>query len=361
MLTQTDTIIALEREWQSVDDAAISQARERFTVRPLNGVNPLIGSLKERDIYRTHANDVNAAVQTARRHREEFSGVLTALSDMLDLERREEQDRQARSQRTLSLAVAALTIVMAFPIVIGQLGWGDIKTASEFWPSIVDWNSYLLDSMHADAVLGVIVFVLLISGFLAMYMLLTMWPFGRRGWTYIPSKIAEVWLLAEGAGETWPEKPADTIDALDKNACDVLVDVLDRILKMRRRDEGRQPSSRGDINAIRRQVELIISVIELFGSRPAPLWLPRALCLLRYQSERLVSESVVSDDEFQRVLTVFGFDHKEIAIIKEVGKQLCDVTPADFVSKMVTLGVSARHKTKIEPDAAAALTLPPPS
>jgi hypothetical protein len=112
-----------------------------------------------------YTNAINEAVQTARRHREEFSNVLTALGDMLDLERREEQDRQARSQRTLSIAVAALTIVMAFPIVIGQLSWDDIKNASDSWPSIVSWNSKFLDIMHADAVLVVIVLVLVISGF----------------------------------------------------------------------------------------------------------------------------------------------------------------------------------------------------
>jgi hypothetical protein len=175
-----------------------------------------------------------------------------------------------------------------------------------------------------------------------------MWPPAQRKWTYVPNRIAAVWALAEGAGRTWPEKPRDTINALDKKACDMLVDVWGRILEMRTGDEEHQPTAPADFAAVRRQVELIISLTELLGSRPAPLWLPRTLCLLRYQSERPVSESIVSDYEFKHVLNVFGFKDDEIEIIDALGKRLCNVAPDDFVSKMETLGVSAPHKAKIE-------------
>jgi len=412
MLRVTDDVMVTRRKWKGALESMTLYARQVFTSRPLAGIRPLLGTLSDFFPCRYSEELTDRATARAEQLRKTYDAVERAIQDLTEQEQREERkreeqfreeqrEREERRQRTLNYGLAALAAITAFPILIGQMDWTELKEVISHWPGVFRGLGSILEAVHPYLVL-----IATISAGSVIAFLLTMvvWTALRaRGtrkgvvestgvekWREIGSKITQVWQLVgrsrrdigtlrESAfgsmrvpGGKEDEKVRglrEQVDKWDRIAYCNLVEAWEWLRSLSEKIYENPPKE--ELDYLRLRVWQFIISTELLGNRPAPFPFPVALCLFRYKSTDFVKSTVVSDYEFQQVLKGYGFTDDEVKAIDRwadlplsqvkgytnhelarQGKRLRDLPAGEFVKVLrEVVGVSALHEREIQPPA----------
>jgi len=366
---------------------------QTFKLRPLAGIRPLQGTLSNFFPYRRFAESAGEVTAIREYLRETFD----RFKEVEEQEQREEQKREEQfreeqrrreeqqrkreeqRQKILNYLVAALAAITAFPILIGQMDWTELREVISRWPGVFRGLGSILEAMHPHLVL-----VATISAGSAIAFLLGMAAWmawqerkirkqeeqeaRKRGqgevaksaeerWSSIGSKISEAWWLASrpvvvetaakllearnlasmgvpGSNEE-SIKLRKQIDEWDRAVCQGLAEAWEWL-------DG-NPSEEGVDYP--RKVERFIISTELLNNRPAPLPLPLALCLLRYKGPDLADGlPVVPDYEFEIVLKFYDFTDDEVRAIDLWAKLHKHLPAKEFLEELRKVGVSASLK-----------------
>jgi hypothetical protein len=346
-------------------ELATDYLTRQLAVRPVAEVAPLTESLPEFFTYRWLVVETSAAAERSSQLRETFHGVERSIHGLLEEERREEREREAkllreardqqeRGQRRLTYALAALAAVTAFPILIGQMDWRELRLIVDDWPTPFSSLGSILRSVHPYLVLvATVSAAATITALLGLLVWTVVRPQQSKYQEPAPDElesvgraVQEVWQLAGEAARAkqsgLPDAPA-RLDELDRRACDLLAQVwewLDAQTEAR--------ADEADVDRLERDVRRFVILTELFARRPEPFQLPLALCVLRFKSTDFYATSVVSDVEFEQTFTQLGFDEFEIAAIRQCAESE-PRSPEELVRSLREQSVIALHAEMVLP------------
>src|SRR5208283_249177 len=106
----------------------------------------------DRQIFWEATNNIEDQGKRANDLRSQFSKTSADIDTITDRERRDEQDKLQKSAWVLTLVLGMITIVSAFPILIGSQNWKDIKDDMQRSNYLYDGlYSYLARLIHAHS------------------------------------------------------------------------------------------------------------------------------------------------------------------------------------------------------------------
>lgn len=419
VLPVTDDMIAMRRKWEAAVESTTRFARQVFTSQPLPKVCHLLDALPDFFPYRYSGQLAKHAAERAEQLRRTYDSVEKAIQDLVEQERQEEREQEERfreeqrklqeeqreqherNQRILGYGLAALAAITAFPILIGQMNWDELRQVISHWPKSFLWVGAILEALHPYLVLIATISAGVIIAFLLGLLIWTALPSkvqrGRvaveqgeqegedKEWQEIGAKIIQVWQLVEHTKETVselrelafisrraPGEESEKVKALrrqvdkwDQEACERLIEVWEWLKRIEQESEA---PPKDELEWLKLRVHRFIIATELLDNRPVPFPFPVALCLFRYKSTDFVASTVVSNFEFEQILNGYGFDDDEVKAIDrwaerelraierfaghelaEPGKRLRDLPPREFVAAMREwVGVSALHEREIK-------------
>jgi hypothetical protein len=330
MLRVTNNVMILEPRFRADLEKNAMFSRRDLTSRPLPGVRHLLDSVGEFFAYRVLIDRVPRQAQSAQQLRDTFHRSESAIRDLSDQEAREDREREElqrehdrqrdeRRQRILGYGLAALAAITAFPILIGQMGWGELRQVISVWPWPFIWLGNLLSTFHPWMVL---VAVIAAGGAISVLLGILLWTLWRP--TRLPQegveedrlpavlgKVVQVWRLFERSqsivkqlsrearvsprgpgGETQEIRGVRRqVDGWDTEACQRLVEVWEWLGSQGQTAEA---SGHEELQGLARDVDRFVVLAELLDNRPdTPL--PLALCVFRYKSTDFVRSTVVSE------------------------------------------------------------------
>lgn len=331
----TGDIVAIRQRWKRYVETM--SLYPLFTSRPIPGIRPLQDIPSNSVSYRYSEEFTDRATARAELLRKSYEAVEGAIQDLTEQEQREEQKREERfreeqreqeeqRQRMLNYVLAILAAITAFPIIIGQMGWAELKEVIIGWPGFFRSLGFVLESLHPYLVLVAAISAGFTIAFLLTILILTF--FSSRGtrkprvrkevaesagveeWRNIGSKITQVWRLVDHydtlVGKRVEEKSKQgedsviasmrAVDELDQIVCNNLLEVWEWLTSQPVKD------LKEEVDHLQLRVWQFIIRTELLCNRPTPFPFPVALCLLRYKGPDLAASNVVSDYEFRKVL-----------------------------------------------------------
>lgn len=392
IMRSTDQVLRTERKWKAAVESMELFARRAFSPRPLEGLRGLLDGLKGSFPYRLSGTKARLAAERAQQIRISLDNLKRTLEELLEEEGREEREREERNQRVLGYALAALAAVTAFPLLIGQMDWAELKETMERWPGFFAGLASLLQAVQPFLTLISIAGAISVISILLVVVLRSFLPprgdpeereLERQGEALIRVRetIREGLPLIRSLREQAfishripdQEEPSEVqrmrrqVEEWDQAACTELI----RVWEWLKLTEEKEKKSEDRLTALHHRIHRFVVALDLLDNRPAPLPLPRALALYRYKSTDFVRSSVISDFEFEQVLNGYGFDDDEVRAIDawvdrplseisglrerypelaQQGKRLRDLPARDFVEALRdVIGVSALHERKILP------------
>lgn len=416
VLHVTDKVLLTRRRWEAAVEGTMHFAEQALTSQPILEILHLLEHIRQFHPYRISGLRAQHGAERAEQLRRTYDGVEQAINDLLYQEQqearqqeeidREEQrkwretqrEQEERRQQTLNYFLALLAAVSAFPILIGQMGWSELRQVLSRW-----WIGKVLQAAHPylapiavlTAGVGIVSLLVVLARSAVQARTLSraqqLAAQGRQAptekeevWRELGSQIVQVWQRVDRAEEMINRLHHEAfvsrsstlaaeellrlrrqVDEWDREACETLVRVWEWLQHMKQQDEPED-----NLEWLKQQIHQFIVLTELLGQRPVPFLLPVALCLFRYRSTDFVQRSVVSDFEFERILNGYGFEDSEVEAIDQWVEQplsqvpgfhehplatqkarLRDLPIREFVEAIRSLGVTALHEKKIAPPA----------
>lgn len=411
VLHVTDEVLLTRRQWEAAVEGTMHFAEQALDSHSIARVQYML------DIQQFHPYRVSELFsQSATRRVEQVRRAIQMLNNLLfqqqqearqqeEIDREEQRkwretqrEQEERRQQTLNYFLALLAAVSAFPILIGQMGWSELRQVLSLW-----WIGKVLQAAHpyltpfAVLTAGTVIvslMVLLTRSAVQSRRLSRTQQLATQGgrataeseedWRTLGSHIVQVWQRVDRAKETINRLRHEAfvsrsstlaaeellrlrrqVDEWDREACETLVRVWEWLQHMKQQDEPED-----NLEWLKQQIHQFIVLTELLGQRPVPFLLPVALCLFRYRSTDFVQRSVVSDFEFEQILNGYGFEDSEVAAIDQWVEQplsqvpgfhehplamqkarLRDLPIREFIEAIRSLGVTALHEKKIAPPA----------
>jgi competence protein ComGC len=389
VLRGTDQVLHTKRKWEGAVESTEIFAKRAFSPRPLGGLRGLLEGLRESFPYRLSGTKARLAAERAKSIQTSLDNLKRRLRELLEEEGREERERAERHQRVLGYALAALAAVTAFPLLIGQMDWSELRETMGHWPGFLAGLALFLQTVQPYITLISMMGAVLVISILLIVILRALLPpqddpeerdlkrmekklieareIIREGLPMIRSLREQAFISHRIPGTPEPpevQQMRHQVEAWDQAVCSHLIPVWEWA-------EQRKEERAGDrLAVLHHRIHRFILLLDLLNNRLTPLPLPRALALYRYKSTDFVRSSVVSDFEFSQVLNGYGFNDDEVQAIdawvdrplSEIpalrerypdparqGKRLRDLPARDFVEALREIGVSALHEREIQP------------
>lgn len=303
-----------------------------------------------------------------------FQQVTQVIQEIVQLERRQIEERAEANQRRLNLFVALLAVATVAPVVVkvepvSGTGW----LAGALWVLLAGLVLFFLCYLFWGPISAVASNWRarrqrhLVGQISRIYGLVTQA-------TRVVATLVELRRLSAGKERGDTESLWQTLESLDEQACADLLAVWDAIeQRARRRDarsqriavealrlKGKGPSAwRKTLRWLFRQgdpeLDLLVSQADdwliaatLLDDRPVPFVLPRALCLLRFKGAQFSSGGVVSDAEFERVFDVMGYPDREREQLETWAREAApELSAREFVEQLKKKSISASRSTEV--------------
>ncbi len=335
MVRVTDRVMAVEERWRLETEQWRAHATQHLGTAPVAGLAPL--ELGRTEFAARETTRVALSVlERGRRLRETFQAIGRALREMLAQEEREHREleerrreaqrrRDERRERILGYALASLAAVTAFPILIGEMDWGQIREVMSSWPAGFVWMRTGLQAAHPYLALTAIVAA---AGVIAFVISMIVWnllvPRGQDRSSFgeeadaaamqaYGRHLKSMWgcvargeeLLGSGRERA---RVLSEIERLDQQACEHAVALWELLREERDRAGGRTAPGSDGMAALGTRVRVFLFLCELLDNRPERIPLPGLLCVFRCRSTDFVRSSVVSDEEFRTTLSDVDLD-----------------------------------------------------
>lgn len=404
IMRSTDQVLRTERKWKAAVESTELFARRAFSPRPLEGLRGLLDGLQGSFPYHLSGTKARLATERAQQTQQiriSLDNLKRTLEELLEEEGREEREREERNQRVLGYALAALAAVTAFPLLIGQMDWAELKETMGRWPGFLAGLASLLQAVQPFLTLISVTGAISVISILLVVVLRSFLPprgdpeerelerLGevlirvretiREGLPLIRSLREQAFISHQIPDKEEPpevQRMRRQVEEWDQAACMDLTRVwewLKQTEEEKEKEGGKEKKIEDRLTVLHHRIHRFVLALDLLDNRPAPLPLPRALALYRYKSTDFVRSSVVSDFEFYQVLNGYGFDDdevqaidawvdrplSEIPVLRErypelarQGKRLRDLPARDFIVALRdVIGVSALHERRILPPA----------
>ena len=321
----TDHVVRQNMEWPAQSEDTLDKRRQAFTLRQVERLNRL--DLNDIGSYPLIRSRVAVAIQKAKQFSEHFQAIATALQNMLDREEREERASDDRNQKLLSYGLALLAVVTAFPIVIGQLSWENLrKDEMPSWGRL-RWFGHILEFSHSPLV--IVASLLALIGIVGLVILISMSRLRRRasaGGPPILGRLSKAWWHAKQAQksidllvsiphsagwESFPEIFAarDAIREQDLQACLILSKDWRR---SRHAPRAVHSSDENELERIIRDIDEFLIEVEGLDTCPKPFPLPITACLLRHWGRESPLLNLVPEEVIQQTFVLLGCDPARI-------------------------------------------------
>lgn len=360
-----------QRDMESATRKSKSLAHRKFTARKIAGVE-MMGNISDGDtrVFKEYNDLISKGANEAEKLSEQIENIGKSLSHTAELEERRQVknrerllEREEKSSKLLNRVLALVAVLAAIPLLVGEydtaalstaIPWAQIKFNSPFsfwgvglqftfWTALVTfgltiWALTKTMRPEKDSHSGKAERVMKVDELSnALFA-------GYRGYTHDEIKKlifnGIIWTSSE------VENAREKVNTFDMKLAYVVAGAIDQCKQW---EEGLALPENEEAWAedIEKKVCRFVLLSEVFALRPEMLHLPVTLGLYRFMyGAGGLSICPVSDYEFNRVMTRFGYSDEEIEFINTWGQEEdhTQLTATKFVDAYVEAGIDVLHK-----------------
>jgi hypothetical protein len=339
-------------EWEGDVGSYVDLLTDRLTVQAIRdgareGERLRLDDAREWPSVKASSDAIVRVLDSGNRLKNEMQEASTIWGSKLEYEREEHRSALERQNRILSIGLAAIALLTAVPILVGQLSWPDLERELRGWSGFPATVGSWIIGAHSVFLLGAsLISIGAVVFFATLFLTGVAGRFTkRRPLVKKGGKLRKAWAMNREAarlldgGDRYPSTDSaalQRLEELDAKICDSIVEMFGRW----RRLSAIRESSADTVRALNREVDSLLLRRELFDNRPSPLWTLRAVCLYRFMSAALVGFSVVPDNEFDRVLRTYGFGLEDRKVLYGAVKDMRTMEPGPFVEALRSMGLN---------------------
>ena len=360
-----------KRDMEKATRKSKALAQRKFTVRKISGLE-VMGNISDGEtrVFKEFSQLISKGADEAEKLSEQIEEIGKSLSRTAELEERRQAknreqllEREEKSSKLLNRVLALVAVLAAIPLLVGEydtaalssaIPWAQIKFNTPFsfwgfglqftfWTALVTFGltiwaltktmrpEKIPDSEKSQRVVLVREFSEAIFA-------------GYRG--YVHEEMKKVIFDRILMASTKDEDALALVNTFDVNLAHVAAGAIDQC-KLWQESLGFPEDEEAWAEDMDKKICSFVLLGEVFDLRPEMLRLPVTLGLYRfmYAAGNLVS-SPVSDYEFNKVMTRFGYSEDEIEYINTWGQQEehTQLTATKFVDAYVEAGIDIFHK-----------------
>ena len=343
----------LRSEWQTGIDRATEYMRDRLSLEPLADSSQSSSYRPQTELFTPlpvsqSASEIRFVSEYSNRLKQQMDETGALWESIVEYEREEDRAGQERQNQIIGIGLAAIAILTAVPILIGSPSWSELENSAERWSGPARLLGLLLLRTHNTVLISAIGATVVAIAFLLFVLgRSVIGPFTRRpGLVPLGEEIRKI-SVSNGEAERLTRRLHQEVEAKAREGILSALEELDSRLcthisrLWKEFDRLRRETTDSDILKKRsNEVKALLLWQELFDARPLPLWTPLALCLYRYRSEDMVGLSLVTNPEFFRVMSAYGYSSWDRERIDSMASEVTHLELDKFTEYLNGKGVN---------------------